>query len=116
MSEEKLINKIKEIIEVDKNAKIISSIYEEVFLRDYLQGLLDLYNKEKEKNEILEDTLNNSIDIRKYWISKDKIREKIKELNDEFDERNSREEDFNYNYGDEYAFVVEKLKELLEEE
>ena len=62
---------------------------------EMLQGLLDLYNKEKEKNEILEDTLNNSIDIRKYWISKDKIKE-LREI-------------------DNIDLIQFKIRELLEE-
>lgn len=51
----------------------------------YVQGLLDLYEKEKEKNKILTDEymiqkhLINA-DFLKDYISKDKIREKMKEV------------------------------------
>ena len=34
----------------------------------------------KEEKENLLDALNNSIDIRKYWVSKDKIKSEIEEL------------------------------------
>ena len=51
--------------------------------------LIDLIKKQskeieelKEKNENLLDTLNNSILITKYWVSKDKIKEKIEEVKD----------------------------------
>ena len=49
--------------------------------------LIDLIKKQskeieelKEKNENLLDALNNSIDIRKYWVSKDKIKAKKEEV------------------------------------
>ena len=50
---------------------------------DMIQGLLDLYNKEKEKNKELKEELNRQINTRimseefieKNFISKDKIKE-----------------------------------------
>ena len=48
-----------------------------------LINLIEKQSKEieelKEENENLLDALNNSIDIRKYWVSKDKIKAKIEE-------------------------------------
>ena len=47
-----------------------------------IQGLLDLYNKEKEKNKELENEKDKLIDLLREdkFIYKYKIREKIKEL------------------------------------
>ena len=68
-----------------------------------IQGLLDLYNKEKEKNASLkkEIKLMKSININDNYISKDKIKQKIKELEEKSDYWNCDE--------------IEILKELLEE-
>lgn len=66
-----------------------------LYYADLIGKLIANYNKEKEKNEILEDTLNNSIDIRKYWISKDKIKE-LREI-------------------DNIDLIQFKIRELLEE-
>ena len=89
MSEEEIINKAKLIInnhrEIDK-MMVIEMV-------ELVQGLLDLYNKEKEKNKELEMQLlekdlyidglkeDRRIAIKEiqeeYYISKDKIREKM---------------------------------------
>ena len=68
-----------------------------------LQGLLDLYNELKEKNASLqkEIKLMKSININDNYISKDKIRERIKELEEKSDYWNCDE--------------IECLQELLEE-
>lgn len=71
MSEEEIIKNINEQIQwSDHNTYKIA-----------LQGILDLYNKEKEKNASLqkEIKLMKSININDNYIYKDKIREKIKE-------------------------------------
>ena len=57
MSEEEIIKNVKRIIEY----KIITTYINNNDSRA-IQGLLDLYNKEKEKNKILEDKI---ITIRK---------------------------------------------------
>ena len=56
----------------ETTVKIDNDFYDE---RDIWKGLLDLYNKEKEKNSELEELLENS-------ISKDKIRKTIEEIKD----------------------------------
>ena len=61
-------------------------IYEDYEILLNFQDLYKQQHKEieelKEKNENLLDALNNSIDIRKYWVSKDKIKAKIEEWDD----------------------------------
>lgn len=65
------------------------SIYfpkDEKFYAEAIQGLLDLYQKEKQKNKILDNMLlvnkeqYEFIKNKDNYISKDKIRNKIKEL------------------------------------
>ena len=53
----------------------------------YITAVLNLIEKQskeieelKEKNENLLDAFNNSIDIKKYWVNKDKIKAKIEEV------------------------------------
>lgn len=97
MSEEELIEKIQDEVELlnidDRVLEISPKLQKE--LAKNIQGLLDLYNKEKEKNKILELTkipylegeimaykennavqrkmLNDAFD--RGWIHKDKVRE-----------------------------------------
>lgn len=66
---------------------------------EYFSKVLNLIEKQskeieelKEKNENLLDALNNSIDIRKYWISKDKIKAKIEEYEKELNKLLQKEE------------------------
>lgn len=81
----------------------------------FVQGLLDLYNKEKEKNkerkERLQEEINENCILKtKLYgesISKDKIREKIKYYKD-YEGLELYEK---FNYGE----IVQVLKELLEE-
>ena len=86
MSEEEIINKINYMINNWHRSVVEINI-------KWIQGLLDLYNKEKEKNEIimnenindiyesaLQKTMNKYIktEIAKDFISKDKIKEILK--------------------------------------
>ena len=73
MSEEEII---KEIVFMAKWFPKLNLIKE----RQTILGLLDLYNKEKEKNASLqkETKLMKSININDNYIYKDKIKEKIK--------------------------------------
>lgn len=106
--------------------------YEEKEIAGYITIILNLIEKQAKEIEKLEQ---NNIDkdfiidgLREerrlaaeeiqehYFVSKDEIQEKIEEINDEFNYRNSYEEDFNYKYGEVYAFAEEKLKELLNNE
>lgn len=106
--------------------------YEEKEIAGYITIILNLIEKQAKEIEKLEQ---NNIDkdfiidrLREerrlaaeeiqehYFVSKDEIQEKIEEINDEFNYRNSYEEDFNYKYDEIYAFAEEKLKELLNNE
>ena len=100
------------------------------FEKDNIKALLNLYQKEKEKNkklEIYENIINNreytwkqkyeeTFDcVKDEFISKDKIREKIKEL-EQYQEQHKKG-----NWADipieDYDFdQISLLKELLEEE
>lgn len=91
MSEEEIIEEVEKELKLAKNIDDVAT----TIRNEYIEGLLDLYQQEKEKNEILEDTLNNNIDIRKYWISKDKIKE-LREI-------------------DNIDLIQFKIRELLEE-
>lgn len=79
MSEEEIIKNLKDFIEAaqeEKNFIYYSQYKYENEIADYIKDLLDLYNKEKEKNNyarLEKEALLESC------ISKDKIREKIKE-------------------------------------
>ena len=77
MSEEKIIEILKKLISW-KSMKVEIRDYE----IDAIQDLLDLYNKEKEKNASLqkEIKLMKSININDNYISKDKIRKQIRQL------------------------------------
>ena len=77
MSEEEILEKIEKIIKHFESQEYIlngQKIYE------YIQGLFNLYNEEKDKNASLqkEIKLMKSININDNYISKDKIR-KLKE-------------------------------------
>ncbi len=114
LSEEEIIKNIKEMIQWSDH-----STYKMA-----LQGLLDLYNKEKAKNkellenatvtyfndEELKESVGNYLgvllkkNIEKDYISKDKIREQIKQI---------KSEEANIYFKE---HVVYFLQELLEEE
>ena len=100
MSEEEII---KEIVFMAKWFPKLNLIKE----RQTILGLLDLYNKEKEKNASLqkETKLMKSININDNYIYKDKIKEKIKEYKElkEIDKMAYEEQ-------------IKPLQELLEEE
>lgn len=55
LSEDEIINRIKAAIEKDKKHRIETIYDEKPLFRDILQDLLDLYNKEKEKNKELKE-------------------------------------------------------------
>ena len=66
---------------------------------EYFSKVLNLIEKQskeieelKEKNENLLDALNNSIDIKKYWVNKDKIKAKIEEYEKELNKLLQKEE------------------------
>lgn len=82
-----------------------------------IQGLLDLYNKEKEKNEVLESKLIGVQILvagnKDRYICKDKIEKKIEELESKYKDEVKTAKDYDTN-----QFVVDcvaVLEELLEE-
>lgn len=81
-----------------------------------ITDLLDLYKKEKEKNKGLEikaSELNGLAEVvEKYYIHKDKIKEKIEETNNE---KLNYSEDEYYLENEVKGYAIDKLKELLEE-
>lgn len=77
MSEEEIINEIKEKVDTIKNLCTDDCINKDLVIKPLeqaIEGLLDLYNKEKEKNEKYKKS--NKL----YYIHKDKIREIIERL------------------------------------
>jgi hypothetical protein len=106
MSEE-IIEKIRFKLAIDRNEKLFID-------KKILQELYEGYLEEKEKNKELEKKLANRVELLDYmlsenYISKNKIREKIKELRKEIDEKQ----------GLDFALftngIIIVLKELLEE-
>ena len=116
MSEKEILDiikdflQLKEIHSTDSMSKSFLSVYKEA-----IQGLLDLYNKEKEKNKELENTdlttvyMDGFYDGEKKW--KDKIREKLEQLKKDM---TKREESLELFYRKRFCFEI--LQELLEEE
>lgn len=92
MSEEEIIKKLKYLVsEYNRTAQLYSDFFIDKKDIESIQGLLDLYNKEKEKNKILEldlEEMTKSNEHKKeHWvhkavlnsyISKDKIMEILK--------------------------------------
>ena len=94
LSEEQIINSINPIVNARKTHKDdnLYSLQLNAYQLDIIQGLLDLYQKEKEKNKELNklkgfemlDIFNMGKEssrqrIKHDWVEKDKIREKLKE-------------------------------------
>ena len=109
MSEEEIIETFKHWIEYEKANK--DKIDKADELIEIQQGLLDLYKKEKEKNkeniECIEEWINGErVSIN--CIHKNKIKEKIKELEMEFKKP--------YNDYEKLSFAIDILEEILEGE
>ena len=114
MSEEEIMDNIKDFLQLEEihsnnNAiKSFLSIYQEA-----LQGLLDLYNKEKEKNKKLIDGQIETLEkilapkLLEKFISKDKIKEKIEEY-EEIIESSIIKDD----YKREVEHIIRVLKEV----
>lgn len=92
MSEEEIIKDLKNFIALAQKEENFIYYSEYKFdneLAERVQILLDLYNKEKEKNKKLTDEyliqrdLINAEFLNENYISKDKIKEKIEELEKE---------------------------------
>ena len=82
-----------------------------------IQGLLDLYNKEKEKNALLLANNNGYYDLKKYikdnYISKDKIREHKKWYEDTC--KHLSKDGIDLDRYDQYQAIIKFCEELLEE-
>ena len=108
---------------MSEEKKIIEYIKKEYGNFDnYVRDLLDLYQKEKEKNKTLETLLQGNLyQMYLYYkelasryqansVSKDKIREKIKDLEDNMILFTNDKEKFNR-----YKYARDILEKLLEE-
>lgn len=78
MSEEEIMKHIEEIRRIDRSRFTMGEL-------EAIQGLLELYNKEKEKNKLLiqnkfREIADKNSYIKEMYISKDKIREEIEHL------------------------------------
>ena len=88
MSEEKIINILKNYSKYT-NAKVIDEeTKKEYKVSEVIQDLIDLYNKEKSLNKVLKsktfkDICYNIGETDKRFISKEKLYKAIKELQDE---------------------------------
>lgn len=121
--EEKILSTIMPIVNARKTHKddYLYSLQLNAFQLDMLQGLLDLYNKEKEKNKELykdnqkqwEERCKLAIELDNNTISKDKIKEKIEELEQDIEKQEKETLGRCITIGQAYAIKV--LKELLEE-
>lgn len=120
MSEEEILERVKQVIQDSKDRYWLRVLIQEDIWA--IQGLLDLYKEEKEKNEELkyliehqngyvhileQDLFENCSNL---VIPKDKIRSKIKEL------EGIRETFTDSNGILEISVAIDTLKELLEEE
>lgn len=127
MSEEEIKNKANAIIENHREIDKMMVIE----MVDLIQGLLDLYKKEKEKNKTLEELLQgNLFEMYKYYknlcssyqancISKDKINAKIEECENKIKKIRSKKvinEPEDTIVITRYAHYISVLQSLLEKE
>ena len=128
MSDEeiKAIEKVKEVIRIDKERRIVTLYDEKPLFRDQLQTIIDLLNKQQEKIVDLETKLAIETIDNKYnqeerdeeTIPRYKIREKLKELEEQ---KEKLKYDGNRCFADyeqfckNLKFFKEQLEELLEE-
>ena len=114
--EKKAIEEVKEVIKIDKERRIVTIYDKKPLFRDQLQIIIDLINKQqkeiedlKEQNTQLANYLYDS-----YYVSVDKIREKIEQYNNELEHiRNGEEFE---NEKPMYYWGKVALEELLKEE
>ena len=122
MSEEEIIDRVMMI----DQWKVSGDIYTQNEL-NAIGELLDLYNKEKEKNKLLKSYSTNlpenvemilltkndfEKNISTDYISKDKIREKIEEYNIALSKNQTI---YSLNKMEEIRFAIRSMQELLEE-
>lgn len=117
LNEEEIIDIVKEIknhqvafYEPKEHKQILKNYFTKE-QSDAIQGLLDLYQAEKEKNKELEDELEDWKFTTKYvennYISKDKINSKIAEYEDILQSSIIKED-----YKKEVEHIIRVLKEL----
>ena len=117
--EEEIIDDLKSIIKyINENG----SMYCDNEDSTAIQGLLDLYNKEKEKNKELEGMIKNRIkytnelekdlfeNASNYVIPKSKLREKIEELENKM----PPDDDYAFEIQNDIYSKINILQELLE--
>ena len=112
MSEKEIISRVR--ISLSEINNYTSSTNETTIDKIYLQGLLALYNEEKEKNKNLLqllnksgiDTINLVNDVNNNYVYKDKIRELLKRY----------DKDIAWANADDHYYFVKFIKELLEED
>ena len=118
MNEEEIIKYIENDIEIDtdtaswfeENNETRKQIEKGI---EAYKGLLDLYNQEKEKNKELIDTIAIYKSTLSDYIHKDKIKEKIEDLKNEY---RQLEETSDFIIADVIQPKIQVLQELLEEE
>lgn len=111
--EKKAIEKVKEVIKIDKERRIVTIYDEKPLFREQLQTLLDLIEKYQNKIEGKEQVHEYDMkmidklkgEIVHDYICKDKIREKIKYIKSLTFEENSITR----------GYILTILEELLEE-
>ena len=130
MSEEEAIKILENKVEKSKKIEIrnnpmLDIVYEIITENRAIETILDLYNKEKEKNKKYQGIENGTTiifkskakyvredRIEKYYINKNKIREKIKDLKKEQEEYKDSQE---WEIQDDIVAQIEVLEELLGE-
>lgn len=105
---------IKYLVAMEKEYKQFGDLHnpdyeDERKIHQAIQGLLDLYEQEKEKNKELENTDLNIVYMTGFYDGKNKWKDKIREKIKEYD--GLKEIDMQA-----YQEQIKPLKELLEEE
>ena len=98
MSKEEIIEKINYMINNWHRSVVEINI-------EWIKGLLDLYQKEKEKNKQLEDADLTAVYMNGFYDGEKKWKDKINGLLKEIDDNNT----------DEGWWYINKIEELLEE-
>ena len=102
-------------IEILKENRDVAKHRADGLEKNKLTDFVDIqYKIDKEDYEAIDTVLTELDKLQKESISKDKIIDKIKEIQLEYDNR-SRDNDSFYAYSNEYAHIEEVLRELLEE-
>lgn len=117
MSEDEILKDIDNYISFANKAENFSDINEYLHCKELarrMKGLLDLYQKEKEKNKELENADLTTVYMKGFYDAKNKYKDKIKAKIKEY-------EDFRKEYAEEFRnnhsrMIICVLQELLEED